>query len=192
MGLSRNDSQAFAPDGAIVFVTSTLNCNLVMCQAEESIIHSISAGERRLKVQDMPQVIKVVKIRRYTMGEKKMPFFFFFHTQFIPKNLFKQKKSQDAGKPQFSIVMQKLPFYWNSLNPFATSFTFFLEKNRKASLKICQQVTGLEKLTLFLTHCDIHFNYHILVSNSDFKLYFSCIPQITSSSALVRFHFSVM
>lgn len=70
MGLSRNDSQAFAPDGAIVFVTSTLNCNLVMCQAGESIIHSISAGERRLKVQDMPQVIKVVKIRRYTMGGK--------------------------------------------------------------------------------------------------------------------------
>lgn len=76
MGLSQNDSQAFAPDGAIVFVTSTLNCNLVMCQAGESIIHSISAGERRLKVQDMPQVIKVVKIRRYTMGKKNaiLPF----------------------------------------------------------------------------------------------------------------------
>lgn len=57
MSLSWNDSQAFAPDGAIVLVTSTLNCNLVMCQAGESIIHCISAGERRLKVQDMPQVI---------------------------------------------------------------------------------------------------------------------------------------
>lgn len=76
IGLSQNDSQAFAPDGAIVFVTSTLNCNLVMCQAGESIIHSISAGERRLKVQDMPQAIKVVKIRRYTMGKKNaiLPF----------------------------------------------------------------------------------------------------------------------
>lgn len=92
MSLSWNDSQAFAPDGAIVLVTSTLNCNLVMCQAGESIIHCISAGERRLKVQDMPQVIKVVKIRRYTMG-KKMPLFLFFHIQFVPKiNVFKQKK----------------------------------------------------------------------------------------------------
>lgn len=71
IGLSQNDIQASAPDGAIVFVTSTLNCNLVMCQARESIIHSISAGERRLKVQDMPQVIKVVKIRRYTMRGKE-------------------------------------------------------------------------------------------------------------------------
>lgn len=98
MGLSQNDSQAFAPDGAIVFVTSTLNCNLVMCQAGESIIHSISAGERRLKVQDMPQAIKVVKIRRYTMG-KKMPFFRFFHTQIVPKNVFKKKVTGHKKAP---------------------------------------------------------------------------------------------
>lgn len=98
MGLSWNDSQAFAPDGAIVLVTSTLNCNLVMCQAGESIIHCISAGERRLKVQDMPQVIKVVKIRRYTMG-KNMPLFLFFHTQFVPqKNVFKKKKLKKINK----------------------------------------------------------------------------------------------
>lgn len=98
MSLSWNDSQAFAPDGAIVLVTSTLNCNLVMCQAGESIIHCISAGERRLKVQDMPQVIKVVKIRRYTMG-KNMPLFLFFHTQFVPqKNVFKKKKIKKIKK----------------------------------------------------------------------------------------------
>lgn len=89
---------AFAPDGAMVLVTSTLNCNLVMCQAGESIIHCISAGERRLKVQDMPQVIKVVKIRRYTMG-KKMPLFLFFHTQFVPqKNVFKERKKKKINK----------------------------------------------------------------------------------------------
>lgn len=91
--------QAFVPDGAIVFVTSTLNCSLVMCQAGESIIHSIIAGERRLKVQDMPQVIKVAKIRRYTMG-KKMPFFLFFHTQFGPKKCVEEKKIEDIEKPQ--------------------------------------------------------------------------------------------
>lgn len=103
MGLSQNDSQAFAPDGAIVFVTSTLNCNLVMCQAGESIIHSISAGERRLKVQDMPQVIKVVKIRRYTMGKKKCHSSFSSILSLSPKMCL--IKSQDAEKPQFSIVM---------------------------------------------------------------------------------------
>ena len=100
MGLSRNDSQAFAPDGAIVFVTSTLNCNLVMCQAAESIIHSISAGERRLKVQDMPQVIKVVKIRRYTMGKKNaiLPFLPYVFKQKMCLSKKKKKKQTKNHK----------------------------------------------------------------------------------------------
>lgn len=137
MGLSRNDSQAFAPDGAIVFVTSTLNCNLVMCQAGESIIHSISAGERRLKVQDMPQVIKVVKIRRYTMGGKNRHSSFSSILSLSQKMCLSKKKKKITGCRKATILNSnaKITLLFEFLKPLCYQLHFSWKEAERLLLK---------------------------------------------------------
>lgn len=120
-----------------------------------------------------------------------MPFFLFFHTQFVPKNVF----NQITGCRKAPILNSNVnpTFLFELLKHLCYQLHFSWKETEKLLLKSVSKLHDLRtQLTLFLTHCNIHFNYYILLSNSDFKLQFSCIPQITSSSALGRFHFSVM
>lgn len=74
-----------------------------------------------------------------------MPFCLFFYAQFVPKNVFKLKKETITGCRKAPVLNSniKITFVFELLKPPCYHICFSW-KEREASLKICQQVTGLK------------------------------------------------